>query len=164
MKFQWQTFSELNTQALYDLLALRESIFQIEQVCLYTDIDYQDQHALHLLAYDGKTLAGYVRLFTPESAKAIQSTPDQAGAYTDNTVCRFGRFVTSATHRGQGLGKKLAAETLRYCEEHYPRLDIAISAQQYLEKFYKALGFVTQSKPYDDFGIPHIDMIKSPQN
>jgi ElaA protein len=162
MKFQWQTFPELNTQTLYDLLALREDVFQINQQCLYTDLDYQDQHALHLLAFDGGKLAGYLRLFTPDSAKDLQSTPDQAGAYTDSTVCRFGRFVTSSAYRGQGLGKKLADETLRYCKEHYPKLGISIAAQQYLEKFYQDFGFVTQGKPYDDFGIPHIDMLKSP--
>lgn len=162
MKLQWQTFSELSTQSLYDILALRENIFQIDQQCLYTDIDYQDQHALHLLAYDGKSLAGYLRLFTPDSAKALQSTPDQVGAYSDKTACRVGRFVTSPTYRGQGLGKKLADEALRYCEEHYPKLGISIAAQQYLEKFYQGFGFITQSQPYDDFGIPHIDMLKSP--
>ena len=25
--------------------------------------------------------------------------------------------------------------------------------------FYQSLGFVTSSAPYDDFGVPHIDMI-----
>jgi len=161
MKLQWHTFSELTLQNLYDLLALREAVFQIEQQCLYTDIDYQDQHALHLLAYDKNKLAGYLRLFTPDSAKGLLTTPNQAGAYTDNTCCRFGRFVTHPAYRAQGLGKTLTHETLRHCKEHYPKLAIAIAAQHYLENFYQSLGFVTTSKPYDDFGILHIDMIKS---
>ena len=162
MTHQWLTFSQLSTQNLYDLLALREDVFQLEQACLYQDLDYQDQHALHLLIYDNDLLAGYLRLFTPDSAKELSATPNQAGAYSDKHVCRFGRFVTSRAHRGTGLGKKLINETLDYCQKHYPDLAISIAAQQYLEKFYQHYGFITTSEPYDDFGVLHVDMVKSP--
>ncbi|HXA47888.1 MAG TPA: GNAT family N-acetyltransferase, partial [Burkholderiaceae bacterium] len=37
---------------------------------------------------------------------------------------------------------------------------IRISAQQYLEAFYRSFGFETTSAPYDEDGIPHIEMLR----
>jgi ElaA protein len=48
--------------------------------------------------------------------------------------------------------------------EVYPHRDVAISAQVYLEPFYRSLGFVAISAPYDDCGIPHIDMVGPPRS
>ncbi|MFG1491853.1 GNAT family N-acetyltransferase [Oceanospirillum sp. HFRX-1_2] len=39
-------------------------------------------------------------------------------------------------------------------------MGIKIGAQVYLQKFYESLGFEAVSEPYDEDGIPHIDMIK----
>jgi ElaA protein len=39
-------------------------------------------------------------------------------------------------------------------------MSIRISAQQYLEKFYSEFGFETVSDPYDEDGIPHIEMLR----
>lgn len=158
--FFWKKFSELNSQELYEVLLLREAVFQIEQQCLYPDLDGQDQGALHLLAYDNNMLAGYLRLFTPDSALDIATNVniEQAGAYTDKSTCRFGRFATHKDYRGCGLGKRMVRTVLNYCEQSYPKIKIVIAAQAYLEPFYQSFGFITQGKPYDDFGILHIDM------
>ncbi len=40
--------------------------------------------------------------------------------------------------------------------------DIQIGAQFHLKSFYEKLGFEQISDPYPDYGILHIDMIKSP--
>ena len=37
---------------------------------------------------------------------------------------------------------------------------IRISAQAYLEGFYQAHGFVTVTGPYDEDGIPHLEMLR----
>ena len=38
---------------------------------------------------------------------------------------------------------------------------IRISAQRYLVKFYSEFGFVAVGEPYDEDGIPHIEMLLS---
>jgi ElaA protein len=48
---------------------------------------------------------------------------------------------------------------LQRAAEVYQHRDVALSAQAYLEPFYQSLGFVTVSAPYDDYGVPHIDMV-----
>ena len=37
---------------------------------------------------------------------------------------------------------------------------VRIGAQAHLEKFYGDLGFVKASAPYDEDGIPHIEMLR----
>jgi ElaA protein len=38
---------------------------------------------------------------------------------------------------------------------------VRIGAQQRLEGFYQSLGFVTDSEPYDEDGIPHVEMLRA---
>jgi ElaA protein len=38
---------------------------------------------------------------------------------------------------------------------------IRIAAQAHLADFYGSLGFVTASEPYEEDGIPHIDMLRA---
>jgi ElaA protein len=49
-------------------------------------------------------------------------------------------------------------KALDYCRQYWPTEPITISAQQHLQKFYSELGFVTESAPYLEDGIPHIQM------
>jgi len=48
---------------------------------------------------------------------------------------------------------------LQRAAEVYPHRDVALSAQTYLEPFYRSLGFTPSSAPYDDYGVPHVDMV-----
>ena len=50
MDLEWKIkrFEALTTVELYDLLQLRSEVFVVEQNCVYQDIDYKDQKALHL--------------------------------------------------------------------------------------------------------------------
>jgi ElaA protein len=61
--WQWQSFEELDNHALYQVLALRQRVFVIEQQCIYPDLDGHDQQAMHLLGWqtaDGqRRLAAY---------------------------------------------------------------------------------------------------------
>ena len=60
MNLEWKIrrFDALTTIELYDLLQLRSEVFVVEQNCVYQDIDYKDQKALHLLGQDkGQTVA-----------------------------------------------------------------------------------------------------------
>jgi ElaA protein len=42
----------------------------------------------------------------------------------------------------------------------YPGQDIRLGAQRYLERFYGSLGFEPDGEPYDEDGIPHLEMVR----
>ena len=50
-------------------------------------------------------------------------------------------------------------EGIRRARELYPGQAIMLSAQRYLKTFYGSLGFVVTGEPYDEDGIPHINMV-----
>ena len=50
-------------------------------------------------------------------------------------------------------------EALARLSTLYPHARIRISAQQYLESFYRKLGFAAASDVYEEDGIPHLEMI-----
>jgi ElaA protein len=144
--WNWKSFQELSKQELYDLLALRANVFIVEQQSPYGDLDYRDQHSLHLLGKKDDKLAAYLRIL-PENV-----------AYPN--AVSIGRFVTAAFVRGQGLGKEMMRHALLYLKTNGNKAPIVISAQLYLEKFYQSFGFETRSEPYDEDGILHIKMEK----
>lgn len=141
---RWLTFGDFTTAELYEVLELRQRVFVIEQTSLFPDIDGHDRVAEHLLATgeDG-ALHGYLRVFAP-------------GVKAD--TASLGRVVVDGAARGTGLGRILVIEGLAHLARHHPAADVVISAQQHLERFYGTLGFATDSAPYDDAGIPHVDM------
>lgn len=146
ISWQWRTFEKLNNQELYDILALRQEVFVLEQKCLYPDIDNRDSQAIHLLGMSDKKLAAYLRLFLK-------------GTFHANAIS-FGRVATAPFARNQGLGKSLIAQTLLYLKDNNLQDTIRISAQIYLKKFYESFGFQSVGEMYDEDGIMHIDMIK----
>jgi ElaA protein len=72
----------------------------------------------------------------------------------------IGRVLTVKSVRGTGLGKKLTSEAISRTIREFPNASIRISAQKYLEDFYFQFGFNTVSEPYDEDGIPHIEMLR----
>ncbi len=148
LQFNWYAFTALSVQQLYAVLALRETVFVLDQSCAYVDADGKDPQALHLLGTEHDKLVAYARLFPPHA-------PDAALV--------FGRVVTAKSARQKGYGKKLMLELIRYCDAHYPGISLKCSAQLYLKDFYISLGFYTQGEPYHTDGIPHISMRRDPQ-
>lgn len=150
IKWQWRTFNELTSKELYDILALRQEVFLLEQACLYPDLDYFDQKAMHLLGWEDGKLIAYARVF------------DKDIRYPDSLS--VGRVVTSPKLRGRGIGKELMRQVLIHTEQHLSETSITISAQLYLKNFYESFGFKVIGEPYDEDGIPHIKMIKPNEN
>lgn len=143
----WQclTFGELTNYRLYQILRLRQEVFAVEQNSVYLDVDGKDLDALHVLAEeDGRVLA-YCRLLAPGVKYAEAS---------------IGRVVTAPEVRGTGAGRELMRQALNTCLQHYPESGNRISAQLYLQRFYESFGFVTVGDPYDEDGIPHIEMLR----
>lgn len=142
----WRPFQKLKPAELYDILALRQEVFMLEQHCLYEDLDYKDHRALHLMGKQKNKLVAYLRLLP-------KNIP-----YPD--AISFGRVVTAPSIRGQDIGKQLIQQVLNYLEKKRSRAPIIISAQLYLEKLYQSFSFKSVDKPYNEDGIPHIKMIK----
>lgn len=145
--WQWSPYADLSRDDLYRILRAREAVFVVEQACAYQDCDGLDHDAWHLIGWDGdkRTVAAYLRVVHPGSR------------YPEPSI---GRVLTAASHRGIGLGRKLTGEALRRTQQEYPGRGIRISAQQHLERFYGKFGFAKVAGPYDEDGIPHIEMLR----
>jgi ElaA protein len=140
-------FSELDAHCLYEILSLRQAVFVVEQRCAFVDADGRDLHAWHLLGRDARgTLVAYLRLLPPGVRFPEPS---------------LGRILTKASIRGEGVGKTLVREGIRKSGLLFPGQPIRISAQLYLEDYYVQLGFSLKGdgNPYDEDGIPHIEMV-----
>ena len=106
-------------------------------------MDGYDQIAIHLLMYLDNKLCAYSRLIPPGIKYESAS---------------IGRVVTQRGARGGGHGKALMESAMAHCKRLWPEAGLTISAQAYLEKFYQSLGFKTDSEPYMEDDIPHIQM------
>ena len=148
--FTVKKFTDLNTQEIHDLYALRSEVFVVEQNCVYQDIDGKDIDAFHVLGFEKNTLAAYARIIR-------KGKPN-----SDYTV--IGRIVVSKAYRGKKLGHDLVKFCTETIENNHPKEKIKISAQAHLEDFYKRHGFQKKGKRYFEDGIPHISMIKRSSN
>lgn len=145
MKTIIKRFDDLNIYELYDLMKLRFEVFVMEQSCLYQDIDGVDKNAYHLLCRnDDGELVGYLRII-------------DAGLVYDEIA--IGRVVSSSKARGEGVGRIIMNEALRFVRDVCHQEAVRISAQEYLLKFYKSLGFEPVSEVYLEDDIPHVEML-----
>lgn len=149
MEFVFKAFSELTTEELYDILALRAEVFVVEQNCVYNDLDGADKTAVHqFLKKDGKMVA-CARLLKPG-----MRFPEYS----------IGRVVVRKSERGTGLGIRLMEEAKTFMIEKWGAKKIKVSAQQYLQRFYENLGFEVVTDVYLEDGIPHLGMIYRHKN
>ncbi|MBL0493935.1 GNAT family N-acetyltransferase [Aeromonas veronii] len=146
MNWILKPWSELTTDELYELLALRAEVFVVEQTCPFQDLDGLDRRegGWHLLGYQGELLAAYARIMAP-------GIGDENGA-------AIGRVVTSPKARGGGLGHKLISEAVKACEARWPTHSIWLGAQAHLQGFYSQHGFVAEGEGYLEDDIPHMGM------
>lgn len=149
--WEWLPFAALDAAALYAIVAAREEVFVVEQRCAYRDADGRDPAAWHLVGWGGerceREVAAYLRVLLPGTRFAEHS---------------IGRVLTTAAFRGQGLGRELMRRGLARVAEQFGAVPIRIAAQAHLADFYGSLGFVAVGEPYEEDGIPHIDMRRSP--
>lgn len=133
-KYSWQ----LAPQAVRDI---RERVFiQEQKVPPELEWDATDAIADHYLAVDGDN--------TPVAvARLYPSVTDTA---------RIGRMAVLPEHRGRNIGQALLRHLVREAAGEFD--DIMLSAQERAVAFYQRSGFHVCSDPYDDAGIPHVDM------
>jgi ElaA protein len=139
-------FDELAPHVLYEILALRQEVFVVEQNCPYQDCDGKDLLSWHLMGRDasGKLIC-YTRLLPK-------------GVSYENHVS-IGRVVSAPEARGTGAGKILIKKSIQMCRQLFGQQPIKIGAQTYLLKFYEGFGFKSTGEEYLEDGIPHTKMI-----
>lgn len=144
--WRFSNFESLTLTELYNILALRESIFIVEQDAPYMDIDGKDIHCIHLMGYLGEELVAYLRIVP-------------FGLFKDDCYS-MGRVVLKQPFRGGSVGKTLVGLALDHLDSIRNPHPIRISSQLYLKNFYGKFGFIAQGEPYIEDRILHIAMIK----
>lgn len=149
IEWQWSSFEKLTRDTLFEIIKARQEVFIVEQNCAYQDVDDHDRVAWHLMGWlrssPDKKLAAYLRVVFPGEK------------YQEPSI---GRVMTLPSFRKTGLGSALTQEAISRIGHIYPGTAIRISAQQYLERFYSKFEFETVGDPYDEDGIPHIEMVR----
>lgn len=147
LRIECKAFAELSVDELYEILALRSEVFVVEQNCIFLDLDYKDQKAMHLMGYDNNNqLMAYTRLF------------DESVYYQG--FLSIGRVVASPKGRGAGYGREIFGKSVEKIQELFGEKPIKIGAQAYLESFYASFGFESINEDYIEDGIPHKMMVR----
>jgi ElaA protein len=130
---------ELSPRALLGILAVRQSVFIVEQNCVYADIDSLDADAatLHLWIED-------------EAGRVVSTLRLLAAAEGGH---RIGRVATLAEARGRGHSGTLVRRAIELSGP-----PIMLSAQAYLVDWYAGFGFVEQGERWIEDGIEHAPM------
>lgn len=140
--FETKSFDDLTKSELYEILALRNEVFIVEQECPYQDIDFKDQKAKHVLGKKNDEIIAYARIFLP-------------GDYL--IEASIGRVIVKNKFRHFKYGQDLMNFSIEDLKS-FGVTTIDISAQVYLLKFYENLGFKSISEHYLEDDIPHVLM------
>ncbi len=146
LTFTCRPYYQLNLDELYEILALRQEVFIVEQNCPYLDCDGKDQASWH---FQGRDEAGKLLCYTRLLPLGL--------AYPDYPS--IGRVVSSPAARGTGIGKLLMTESIKQCRDLFGPMAIKIGAQSYLLQFYAGFGFRSTGEEYMEDGIPHTKMV-----
>ncbi|MEZ7812202.1 MAG: GNAT family N-acetyltransferase [Paracoccaceae bacterium] len=121
---------------------LRRVVFIDEQGVLEADeIDDQDGHAVHLLAYWQGQAVGSARLLR----------------YGD--MGKIGRVCVLAELRCKGIGAALIHASVSHFQGQTGVKKVKLGAQTHALGFYAKLGFAPIDASYLDAGIDHQDML-----
>ena len=112
----------------------------VEQDCVYQDLDNKDQNAIHIFQKEENKIIAYTRVF-------------KKGDYYSNPS--IGRVVVEKKFRGKDYGKRIMENSIKYVKNNLDGKQIELSAQKYLDKFYRDLGFYVEGKEYLEDGILH---------
>ncbi len=121
-----------------DATLIRYEVFVHEQhVPIEEEIDLDDQHCLHAVAYD-------------EQGAAVGT-----GRLLSNA--HIGRMAVRKAYRGRGVGSRLLTALVDEARRRQ-YLEVVLSAQVHAKAFYAAHGFIAEGNIYMDAGIEHITM------
>jgi len=124
-----------------DAIRIRVDVFIKEQKCEPGwEPDEEDKKAKHFIAIaDNKTVA---------TARVRE---------TENKEYKIERMATKKEYRKKGIGKGLVYYIIKQIKKQNTKR-IWMQSQVRAQKFYETCGFKPVSKPYNLYGIKHIDM------
>ena len=116
---------------------IREEVFVAEQgVPAELEMDEADAECLHAVAFDGERAVATGRLL-----------PDG----------HIGRMAVLEKARGRGVGSALLLALMDESRRRGNR-EAVLNAQVQAQAFYERHGYALAGAPYDDAGIPHVEM------
>ncbi len=127
-----------------DAKRIRTDVFVDEQrIPAEMEWDHGDAAGLHAVAYNrlGQAIA---------TGRLLQ---ERAG------VARIGRVAVHRVLRGSGVGRQVMRALLESAAARGDR-EVVLHAQLSAESFYRGLGFSPRGEPFDEAGIPHVEMAR----
>jgi YbgC/YbaW family acyl-CoA thioester hydrolase len=134
------SWSELGS----DAQAIRTAVFIDEQkIPAEMEWDAADDDCIHAVAVNrfGFALA---------TGRLLQHVPG---------VAKIGRMAVVPAMRGSGVGRRVL-EALMQAARARGDHEALLHAQTSAAPFYLRAGFVVRGEPFDDAGIPHIEMVR----
>ena len=121
---------------------LREAVFAEEQG-IHSDLvsDADDQTSVHVVAVN----------FLGQPVATGRVTALEKG------VGKIGRMAVNRMLRGTGLGRDILHNLIESSRARGDR-QVVLNAQQSAEGFYRRAGFVTRGAPFEEAGMPHVEM------
>jgi len=122
--------------------AVRTRVFVQEQgIPADLEWDADDATAVHALVSN--------RLGQPvATGRLLQAGPG---------IAKVGRMAVHEALRGSGLGRQVMQALMAAARARGDR-EVVLHAQRSAEGFYRDLGFTPRGEPFDEVGIPHIEM------
>ena len=122
--------------------AIRTAVFVHEQgIAPEDEWDADDATALHAVLFDANGQAlGNARLLQPSA-----------------NVAKVGRMAVLREVRSHGYGARLLHALVLEARRRGNK-EVRLSAQRTAEGFYAAQGFSVVGAPFDEVGIPHVEM------
>lgn len=141
-------FDELTLVELHACLKLRGEVFVVgQQICSEPDVDEVDPRCHHVMMYLGDELIGTARLLPVDDEQSI----------------KVGRVAVAEQHRGRGFGGSMM-RAIQAWIGNVPGRRGVMSAQAHLERWYGSMGWISHSGEYMEAGIPHIQLLYTPEN
>lgn len=143
LQWRWYELENMKPGLLYDMLALREAIFVVEQSCIYQELDGRDKTAEHLLALQNDTVVACLRVLPPDENEGR---------------IRIGRVAVSSGWRKRGIARQMIQSAINKARQDNPSCGVFLDAQTYLQAFYESMGFQVCGGEFLEDGIPHVPM------
>ncbi len=125
--------------------AIRTAVFVEEQgIPREMEWDEADKTAVHAVAYNGLGQA-------IATGRLLQHAPGSA---------KIGRMAVNRVLRGSSLGRELLNALMAQAEQRGDG-EVLLHAQRSAEGFYARLGFAPRGEPFEEAGIPHIEMARA---
>lgn len=129
-----------------DASKVRTAVFVKEQgIPMEMEWDEADNTAVHAVAYNG----------LGQGIATGRLVTQTAG------VGKIGRMAVHHALRGSGVGGEILGSLMGVARQRGDR-EVMLYAQRSAEGFYQRLGFAPRGEPFEEVGIPHIEMVKAP--